>query len=214
MNLKDNITIAQLLGNISALRDHKTNEHNIRVAYLSSLLGKKFDLNKEAMQGLMKGAFLHDIGKIGIPDKVLLKKGRLNKQEWQIMRRHPILGVELVKDIEWFQDAVPVILHHHEKYDGTGYPYGLKKNEIPFNARIFAIVDVFDALVAERPYKKPFSLKKTLNIIQKSSGKHFDPDIVDQFIRCSDTFYKIISNCSKKQLKKKLIKRRGYVFGQ
>ncbi len=213
MNLEDNIKIAQLLGNVSALRDHKTNEHNIRVAYLSSLLGKKFDLNKAAMQGLMKGAFLHDIGKIGIPDEVLLKKDRLNKQEWRIMRQHPVLGGELVKDIEWFHDAIPVILHHHEKFDGSGYPGGLKKDRIPFNARIFAIIDVFDALIAERPYKKPFSLKKTLNIIHKSSGSHFDPAVVKQFMRCSDKFYSIISTCSKKDLKKKLIIRRGHVFG-
>ncbi len=213
MNLEDNIKIAQLLGNISALRDHKTNEHNIRVAYLSSLLGKKFDLKKSAMRGLMKGAFLHDIGKIGIPDNVLLKNGPLSKQQWQIMRQHPVLGVELVKDIQWFHDAVPVILHHHEKFDGSGYPGGLKDDEIPFNARIFAIVDVFDALVTARPYKKSFTLKKTLNIIQKSSGSHFDPAVVEQFMRCSEKFYNIISNCSKKDLKKKLIIRRGHVFG-
>lgn len=213
MNLEDNIKIAQLLGNISALRDHKTNEHNIRVAYLSSLLGKKLNLDKQALQGLMKGAFLHDIGKIGIPDKVLLKKGQLNKKEWAIMQQHPAMGVELVKGIEWFNDAVPVILHHHETYDGSGYPGGLKKDEIPLNARIFAVVDVFDALVAERPYKKAFSLKKTLTIIESDSGSHFDPDIVQQFIQYSDKFYKVISTCSKKELKQKLIKRRGQVFG-
>ncbi len=213
MDLEDNIKIAQLLGNISALRDHKTNEHNIRVAYLSSLLGKKFDLDKQAMQGLMKGAFLHDIGKIGIPDKVLLKDDSLNNQEWAIMKQHPVMGVELIKDIEWFHDAVPVILHHHEKFDGSGYPGGLKKDEIPFNARIFAIIDVFDALVAERPYKKSFSLKKTLTIIEQNSSNHFDPDIVKQFMLCADKFYKVISNYSKKDLKKKLIKRRGRVFG-
>ncbi len=213
VNLEDNIKIAQLLGNISALRDHETNEHNIRVAYLSSLLGKKFNLNQQVMQGLMKGAFLHDIGKIGIPDKILLKKGTLSPEEWTIMAQHPEIGVNLIREIKWFRDAQTVILHHHEKFDGSGYPHGHKGNEIALNARIFAVIDVFDALVSKRPYKQSYSLKKSLKIIKKGRGTHFDPQVVDTFLPCAKQFYSIITKTSKNKLKNKLIKRRGKVFG-
>jgi putative nucleotidyltransferase with HDIG domain len=213
MTKQDNIKIALLLGHIATLKDHDTSEHNTRVAYLSCLFGEKLNLDIFTLQSLMKGAFLHDIGKIGIPDAILLKKGKLNEDEWAIMKTHTTLGVELIEDINWFHDAKDIILHHHEKFDGTGYPYGLKEDEIPLHVKMFSIVDVFDALIVKRPYKKPFSLEKAKNIIKEQSFTHFDPSLVDVFLTMADDFYHITKNYTHDELKEKLVKKREKIFG-
>ena len=186
LELAYNIKIAQAMGHAASIRDHVTGEHNLRVTYMSYMMGEFFKMDKKELQSLMKGAFLHDIGKIGIPDKILLKNGKLSDEEFEIMKKHTVFGKELLEDMEWFQDAIDVVLYHHERWDGTGYPYGLKGLNIPLNARIFAIIDVFDALMNNRPYKKALSYDETLKIIKSGKEKHFDPNILEIFLKLSE----------------------------
>jgi len=212
MRLQDNIKIALLLGHISALRDSETSEHNTRVAYMSYLFGQKLKLDIATMQALMKGAFVHDIGKIGIPDSILLKNGKLDASEWEIMKTHTTLGIELIKDIKWFNDAQSLILHHHEKFDGSGYPEGLKADQIPLHVKVFSIIDVFDALVVERPYKKAFCLEKAKNIIKEGSSSHFEPTLVEEFLLIAKNIYDITTKSTHDELKEMLIGVREKVF--
>jgi putative nucleotidyltransferase with HDIG domain len=192
------------LGNAIALRDSDTNEHNYRVVLYSIYLAEKLKLNKEDMKKLIIGAYLHDIGKIGIPDNILLKTGKLTNEEFEIMKTHVTKGLEIIKDNKYLQDAKDVILNHHEKYDGSGYPNRLKEDQIPFIARIFSIVDVFDALTSKRPYKKPLSYQESINIIKESKSKHFDPLIVDTFLKISKNLYDNIRLRELDELKDKL----------
>ena len=212
-HLLENIHMAQLLGRAASLRDRGTGVHNVRVAYMASILGEALHLDNKSLQALMKGAFLHDVGKIGVSDNILLKKGSLTDEEWKIMKSHPHFGLHLIKDIPWFSDALDVIFHHHERFDGTGYPHQLKTDAIPLNARIFSIIDVFDALLAQRPYKKPFSTQKAIEIIKEESGSHFDPEIVKEFLKFAPDFAKIIRDEKFEELQKKLEQRRKQIFG-
>ena len=212
-HLLENIRVAQMLGRAASLRDRETGIHNVRVAYMSSILGEALGLGKKSLQALMKGAFLHDIGKIGVSDNILLKEDILDDAERETMKGHPHFGLHLIKDIPWFHDAHDVIFHHHEKFDGTGYPYKLKADAIPLNARIFSIIDVFDALLATRPYKKPFSTQKAIEIIKEESGSHFDPKIVEKFLIFAPDFAQIITNGTLEELQKKLEQRRKQIFG-
>ena len=211
--LLHNMKIAQAIGYAATLRDHETGLHNFRVAYMTAYFCEVLNLEKSEIQSIMKGAYLHDIGKIGISDTILLKSASLDDDEWKIMQTHSQLGKKLAMNIEWFEDALPVILYHHEHYDGTGYPEGLKAKSIPYQARIFAIVDVFDALISKRPYKKAFSLEDSLEIIREKKGTHFDPDLVDIFVLNAPQFYHSIHNKSEDAMKKMLIKKRDSIFG-
>jgi putative nucleotidyltransferase with HDIG domain len=215
MNLEliDNIKTAHLLGEITALRDHETSMHSIEVAYLSSLLGEKLELCRDEIQSLMKGAYVHDLGKVGIPDKILLKESSFTEDEWIVMRKHPKLGADLLKDIDWYKKSIDVVLYHHEKYDGSGYPKGLKGKEIPYLARIFTIIDVFDALARKRPYKKAFDFDKIMLIMKEETGLHFDPDIMKCFLPLAKEFFQILSKGKEADLKKKLEQRRIEIFG-
>lgn len=213
LELEYNIKIARTLGNAASLRDHETEAHNLRVAYLSALLGGRLHFSKRQLQSLVKGAFLHDIGKIGISDKVLLKNGKLNDEEWEEMKLHPILGKELVEDMPWFGDAIDVILYHHERFDGKGYPVGLQGEDIPLNARIFAIIDVFDALVSKRPYKESMEIERALQIIRDGSGTHFDPAMVDLLCQDIRQVYALIYNCPLEDIQQLLIEKRKEIFG-
>ena len=213
LNLQYNIFVAQALGHAAALRDHETGIHNIRVTYLSSLFGEELGLDRTSMQNLMKGAFLHDVGKIGISDTVLLKDCALNDYEWKIMQNHTTLGVELVKNMPWFNDAQDVILHHHEKYDGSGYPAGLKGKEIPYHARIFALIDVFDALMSKRPYKVALSRDESIKIIQESTLSHFDPTLSPKFIHFIKNLNTDLYLISEENLRELLVARRKIIFG-
>lgn len=180
--VESHIHAAQLLGHAVALRDHSTEAHNIRVAWLAGQIGEALGLDVPQMQALMKGAFLHDVGKIGIPDAILLKPGPLTQEERRIMDRHPELGVELIREIAWFADAIPVVGGHHERWDGTGYPGRLNGDGIPLPARIFMVVDVFDALVSERPYKPAMPLPVVLAELASRVGGQFDPAILQAFL--------------------------------
>jgi HD-GYP domain-containing protein (c-di-GMP phosphodiesterase class II) len=141
------------------------------------------------MRALLLGAFLHDVGKIGISDAILLKPGPLTEEEMASMRTHVALGLKIIGSSKWLQLARGVIEGHHERFDGGGYPRGLTGTAIPLEARLFAIVDVFDALTSERPYKRPLSLAESLAVIQGAAGSQFDPDIVAAFCRIARDAY-------------------------
>ena len=164
------------------LRDKETEGHSERVTELSGRLAKRVGFDAQALVYLRWGGLLHDIGKIGIPDCVLLKPGPLTEAEWEVMRRHPTYAYEMLEPIEFLRPSLDIPLYHHEKWDGSGYPRGLKGEEIPLAARIFAIVDVWDALRSDRPYRAAWPEAKTLSYLREQSGLHFDPVILEEFL--------------------------------
>lgn len=163
------------------LRDKETEGHTQRVTILSEQLARLEGISNEELVFVRRGALLHDIGKLGVPDAILLKADTLTKEEWEIMQKHPQYAYEMIYPIEYLRPALDIPYCHHEKWDGTGYPRGLKGEEIPLTARIFAIVDVWDALTSDRPYRPAWSKEDTLKYINSESGKHFDPHIVELF---------------------------------
>jgi putative nucleotidyltransferase with HDIG domain len=165
------------------LRDHETEGHTQRVTETTLRLARELNVEKEELVHLRRGALLHDIGKMGIPDNILLKPGPLTNDEWEIMRRHPVYAAELLSEIPYLRPALDIPYAHHEKWDGTGYPRGLCGEQIPFAARLFAIVDVWDALLSDRPYRKAWSKERVYDHIQALAGSHFDPDIVPVFLK-------------------------------
>lgn len=183
-----------MLGSAIAKRDSDTNIHNFRVTLYSVRLGEKLHLSQSAMQGLIKGAFLHDVGKIAIPDAILLKPGKLTVEEFTIMKTHVSHGGDIIRSYDWLKDADEVVRCHHEKFDGSGYPQGLVGEEIPLNARIFAVADVFDALTSRRPYKEPFSVAASIAIIEEARGSHFDPVVADLFLTQAEMLFQEICN--------------------
>ena len=140
------------------------------------------------MENILYAAPMHDVGKIGIPDRILLKTGRLDEEEWEVMKKHTVIGAEILRgsDAEFIHRAEVIALTHHEEWDGSGYPRGLQGTEIPLAGRIVAIADVFDALTSKRPYKTPHSVDESLSTIMEKSGTHFDPDVVDAFFAVMD----------------------------
>lgn len=165
------------------LRDKETEGHTQRVTEITMVLAKAVGIKDSQLQHIRRGALLHDIGKMGISDRILLKKGKLTPKEWDIMRTHPMLAYQMLQPIAYLRNALDIPYSHHEKWDGTGYPRGLKGEQIPLVARIFALADVWDALTSSRPYRKAWTNKKTLAYIKKQSGKHFDPHLVDIFLK-------------------------------
>jgi putative nucleotidyltransferase with HDIG domain len=164
------------------LRDRETEGHTKRVTKVALELAEALGVNKKNLIQIQRGALLHDIGKMGVPDLILFKEGPLNAKEWEIMQKHPVLAFEMLSQIEYLTPALDIPYCHHEKWDGTGYPRGLAGEEIPLAARIFAVVDVWDALRSNRPYRAAWSDEKTRAYILENSGTHFDPNIVDVFI--------------------------------
>ena len=165
------------------MRDHETGGHTHRVTDLAVMLASIMGIGADGLVNIRRGAVLHDIGKMGIPDSILSKSGPLTNEEWGLMHQHPRLGYEMLKPIHFLQGAQDIVLYHHEKWDGTGYPESLRTEQIPLFARIFAIVDVWDAVTSYRPYRKAWLRKNALNYIQEQSGLHFDPQGVQAFIK-------------------------------
>ena len=163
------------------LRDQGTTGHLQRVTAYSLLIADTVGVDPESREALRLGALLHDIGKIGVPDAILHKKGKLNEEEWAQMRNHPAWGRRIVDNVEFLNRAAELIVCHHERWDGTGYPNRLRGTDIPLNARIFAVADVFDALTTQRPYKEAWTPDAARLQILQESGTHFDPDIVAAF---------------------------------
>ncbi len=171
-------TLTALMSALDA-RDQETEGHSARVSRLTCLLGEEIGLNGPQLKALERGALLHDIGKIGISDTILHKPGKLTDEEWKIMRIHPAIGARIVEGIPFLQETLPIIRYHHERWDGSGYPVGLKNNEIPIQARIFAVADVFDALTSKRSYRNRSSAEEAVRYIKDQAGILFDPLIVE-----------------------------------
>jgi putative nucleotidyltransferase with HDIG domain len=165
------------------LRDKETEGHAQRVTEMAVRLARALGMSEEDLAHVRRGALLHDIGKMGVPDAILLKPGSLTDSEWGMMRKHPTYAFEMLSPIPYLQFSLDIPYCHHEKWDGTGYPRGLRGEKIPLAARIFAIVDVFDALTNDRPYRPAWTQDRAMEHIRAESGKHFDPDVVDLFFR-------------------------------
>jgi len=163
-------------------RDQYTAGHSRRVMEYSNSIGQRMRLDKQDTEYLKRSALLHDIGKIGIPDFVLKKQTKLTDEEYAIIKSHPETGAAILKYIKSFKDLVPAVYHHHERFDGEGYPKGIKGKAIPLHARIIAIADTFDAMTSSRSYRNALSFRTALSELERSKGVQFDPDIADIFI--------------------------------
>jgi PAS domain S-box-containing protein len=168
------------------LRDHETEGHTRRVTDVTIRLAQAMGMSDEELVHVRRGVLLHDIGKMGIPDSILLKPASLTEEEWEIMRRHPVHAHEMLSPIAYLRPALDIPYCHHEKWDGTGYPRGLKGEQIPLAARIFAVVDVWDALNSDRPYRDAWPEEKALDYIREQAGEHFDPRVVEVFMRMKE----------------------------
>jgi putative nucleotidyltransferase with HDIG domain len=164
------------------LRDRETAGHTQRVTELTLEMARAMGLDESRLIHIRRGALLHDIGKLGVPDHILFKPGELTAEEWEIMQKHPEFAYEMLSSIQYLKPALPIPYLHHEKWDGTGYPLGLRGEQIPLEARIFAVVDVWDALRSDRPYRKAWTVEKTMEYIRSLAGSHFDPGVVDYFM--------------------------------
>jgi HD-GYP domain-containing protein (c-di-GMP phosphodiesterase class II) len=191
--LRGNIELMEVLGGAIAKRDSDTNIHNYRVSIYAVRLAEAAGLDKPTIRNLIAGAFLHDVGKIGISDNILLKPARLSENEFAVMKTHVTLGTDILMKSNWLQTARDVVECHHEKFDGSGYLHGLQGENIPLNARIFAIVDVFDALTSRRPYKEPMAFADAMAILNKDAGSHFDPHLVQVFNEIAAPLYQEVS---------------------
>ncbi len=195
-----NLEILKVLGSAVAKRDSDTDAHNYRVTIISVKLAETCGLPNHDIRRLIKGAFLHDVGKIGIEDEILHKPGPLTQDEFQLMKKHVAYGIDIVNKAEWIKEAVDVVGYHHEKYDGSGYDSGIEGGVVPKIARIFAIADVFDALSSRRPYKAPYSYDETMDIIRAGRGSHFDPSLVDAFEPMARSIYEDYAGKEDEQL--------------
>ncbi len=167
-------------------RDAYTRGHSERVAMYSVWLGEKLGLTKRRLRMMQHCCRLHDVGKIGIPDRILLKPGRLTLEERAQVEFHPVYGVEILAGLKFIVKGLPQILHHHERYDGKGYPYGLKKDRIPLDVRIISVADAFDAMTSDRPYRKALKTPEVIAEFKRNSGTQFDPLIVKLLIKLID----------------------------
>jgi putative two-component system response regulator len=181
------------LSRAAEYRDDDTGSHIRRVSHYAAAVAHRMGENDRFVETLRHSVPMHDIGKIGIPDSILLKPGKLTPHEWEIMKTHTTIGGKILhgSDFELIQSAYVITLTHHEKWDGSGYPKGLRGEDIPIEGRITAIVDVFDALTTKRPYKAAFPLENAYAIIKKERGRHFDPMVVDAFFAAEDELLSI-----------------------
>jgi putative nucleotidyltransferase with HDIG domain len=179
---------ATLEGWVQALdmRDKETEGHTQRVTILTERLARAMGVEGDALINIIRGALLHDIGKMAIPDGILLKPDKLTDEERALIQKHPQYAYDMLKRIDFLLPAIDIPYCHHEKWDGTGYPRGLKGEEIPFAARIFPVIDVWDALISDRPYRKGYPQAEVLELIKADSGKHFDPRVVEAFLALDD----------------------------
>ena len=169
-------------------KDKETGAHIKRMSLYSAAVTRRMGLTESTIETILYAAPMHDLGKIGIPDLILMKPAKLDPVEWEIMKQHTVIGAKILQgsDAEFIRLGETIALSHHEKWDGSGYPNSLKGIEIPITGRITAIADVFDALTSKRPYKEPFSVEKSLAIIREGRGSHFDPDVADAFFAIQD----------------------------
>jgi len=186
LNKKTNQNLMQAifaLAKTIELKDHTTGEHVERTVHYVMKIAKAMDFSNEDTELLKEAAILHDLGKIGISESILNKKSKLTKKEYEEIKRHPQIGADIIRPVQFLRNLIPHIFYHHERWDGLGYPTGIKGEEIPLGARIIAIADVFEALTSNRPYRKAYSREKAVNIIKKGSGTQFDPRVVTVFLK-------------------------------
>ena len=189
------ITLETLMKALDA-RGHETQCHSQRVQAYSIHLAQHIGITRDQLTDLAHGALLHDIGKIGIPDGILLKAGPLTPSEWTIMKQHPVIGYEIVNGTKFLQRSTRVVLCHHERYDGKGYPTGLEGDEIPLEARIFSILDAYDAMTTDRPYRQALPAEAVKVELQKHSNSQFDPDVLQEFLKIPAEEWQLIgSSC-------------------
>lgn len=211
--LDSHISMMEALGRAIAKRDSDTGVHNYRVAWIAARIAERMGLMGNAMQSLIAGSFLHDVGKIGIPDAILLKPGKLDSDEMDIMRTHVEQGMQIVTGMGWLDDAGNIVAAHHEKWDGTGYPHKVKGEAIPLAARIFSVADVFDALSSKRPYKKPMPFDVVIEILEKDTGSHFDPSVMAVFRTMAREIYYHLEKCTETEARELLEGRVREHFG-
>lgn len=209
-----NLGMLKVLGSAVAKRDSDTNSHNYRVTLYAVRLAEAVGLGAAEIKGLIKGAFLHDVGKIGISDTILLKPGRLSAGEFAVIKTHPWHGADIIGKYAWLGDALDVVKYHQEKFDGTGYGAGLKGHNIPLHARIFAIVDVFDALTSRRPYKDAMTFDAAMAIMEKDRETHFDPKLFDAFSSIARKHHEEIGLADNAKIEKMLDDILGKYFDQ
>lgn len=202
--LAGNIELMEVVGSAIAKRDSATSMHNYRVATYAVRLAEAVGLGHDEMRDLIAGAFLHDVGKIGVCDSILLKPGELDARESEIMKTHVSLGVDILRKSNWLLKARAVVEYHHEKFDGSGYNKGLAGEDIPLIARIFAVVDVFDALTSERPYKDAHSFAQTMSTIEGGSGSYFDPRLAKAFCAIAEPLYRETCNVPQAEVELRL----------
>jgi len=185
---KSNRDAIHHLSAAAEFKDEDTSSHIQRMAHYSALLAEKMGLGKVEVDLILTSSPMHDVGKIGIPDSILLKPGKLDSDEWKTMKEHTTYGGKILGsgDSDYMRMGTLIALSHHEKWDGTGYPSNLAGEDIPLEGRICAVADVFDALTSKRPYKEAFSVDKSLKIMSEGRGFHFDPHVLDIFLRCTD----------------------------
>lgn len=174
-------TLSALVRALDA-REKEVGSHSERVRNYTLLLGSRCGIKDPELAAIAKGTLLHDIGKIGVPDRILLKEGDLDKDEWREMRKHPVVGYEILSDISSLHEVSGFVLSHHEKFDGTGYPYGLRENQIPLSARIFTLADTLDAMTSDRPYRTALPFRNVIDEVRRCRGSQFDPVIADVFL--------------------------------
>lgn len=198
MRLQESLTKAYLetlarLGHAAEYKDEDTFKHIQRIRYSSRIIGRELGFSVEEQESIFHASAMHDVGKVGIPDAILGKKGKLDAEEWEQMRSHSEKGASILRgsETEILKLSEEIAMHHHEKWNGNGYPDGLKGEAIPLGARIVAVADVFDALVNERPYKKAWPMQDALALIKEERGQHFDPQVVDAFFTCLDEILEI-----------------------
>lgn len=184
-----------LLGLVSALdlRERNTRLHSQRVREYTELLAKRHGVDEKMRREIGFGALLHDVGKIAVPDRILLKPDRLTDDEWQEMRKHPEAGYRIVQRISFLKEAAEIVYAHHERYDGTGYPRGLKGDAIPLGARLFMVADMYDALTSQRPYRSPITHEQSVVEIMNQNGTHFDPAVVAAFLAIAPEELRLIA---------------------
>jgi putative nucleotidyltransferase with HDIG domain len=168
------------------MRDKETEGHTQRVTVLTQRLARSMGVSDDELVHIRRGALLHDIGKMAISDTILRKPAKLTDEERTVMQKHPEHAYDMLKRIDFLYPAIPIPYCHHEKWDGSGYPRRLKGEEIPFPARIFPVIDVYDALVSDRPYRKAMPVDQVRDMIRSDSGKHFDPQVVEAFLAMDD----------------------------
>jgi HD-GYP domain-containing protein (c-di-GMP phosphodiesterase class II) len=177
-------------------KDAATHGHSERVSRLTVAVAKEMGVPRERLVDIERGALLHDVGKIGVPDNVLQKPASLTEREYEAMQKHPLLAGLMISNVGFLEGAMPILLYHHERFDGTGYPFGLKGEAIPLEARIFTVVDAYDAMTSDRPYRKARPPEVAMDEIERNAGVQFDPIVVEAFTRVIDRMQPVLERAS------------------